>query len=57
MRKKDLESALNKLLKENEHNLASNNAGYDKGYAEGYHDAIIDVMLQMGIDTDEEWFN
>lgn len=57
MKKKDLEKVINDLLNNNNGNLGCFNNGYDKGYAEGYHDALVDVMLKMGIETDEEWFN
>ena len=48
---------LEKLLKDNEHNLETCEDGYDRGYAEGYHDAIVDVMHAFGIDSDEEYYN
>lgn len=56
-KEKDLKKIIDELLKSNEDNLNYCDNGYDKGYAEGYHDALVDVMLKMGIDTDEEWFN
>lgn len=52
-----LEKCINSYLEDNKDNLKSFDNGYDKGYAEGYHDALLDVMLAMGIDTNEEWFN
>jgi len=54
---KDLKKVINQLLEDNKENLECSEIGYDTGYAEGYHDALVDVMLQMGIKTDEEWFN
>lgn len=51
-----LVNVINKLMKDNEENLIECD-GYDQGYAEGFHDALVDVMHEMGIDTDEEWFN
>lgn len=51
-----LVNVINKLMKDNEENLIEC-GGYDQGYAEGFHDALVDVMHEMGIETDEEWFN
>lgn len=57
MKKVDLRKLIKKLLSDNAHNLTDSAHGYDKGYAEGYHDALVDVMLQVGIETNESWFN
>ena len=57
MEKKELETVINDLMKENEPNLSAKTGGYDEGYAEGYHDALVDVMAKCGIKTNEKYFD
>lgn len=51
-----LEATVKKLLEDNKPNLGDQDS-YGRGYAEGYHDALIDVLSQHGIKTDEPYFN
>lgn len=30
---------------------------YDRGYAEGIHDALVEVLENLEIETDEEYYN
>lgn len=55
--KDELEKIIMALLCDNDPNLSTADSGYDKGYAEGYHDALVDVMQQCSIETDEEYYN
>ena len=52
-----LETIVNRLLNDNRPNLDNAITQYDEGYTEGYHDALVDVMLQVGIETDEIYMN
>lgn len=57
MKKLELEQCIRRLLFDNETNIENSDGGYDQGYAEGYHDALVDVMNQLEIKHDEEYFN
>ena len=30
---------------------------HDRGYAEGIHDALVEVLMELEIETDEEYYN
>ena len=51
------EQIVRRLLSDNEQNIETATGGYDSGYAEGYHDALVDVMNQMGIPHNEEYYD
>lgn len=51
------EQIVHRLLSDNEQNIEMATGGYDSGYAEGYHDALVDVMNQMGIPHNEEYYD
>ena len=54
--KENVEDIINALLASNADN-ANENGGYEQGYFEGVHDALVDVLNQLGIPTDEECYN
>lgn len=45
-----------KLLADNEDNFTSNEK-MDNEYASGVHDGIIDLLLKLGIDIGEDYYN
>lgn len=57
--KKEVERILLKLIEDNEKNRedAESEDGYARGYYEGNHDALVDALTQLGIETDEVYFN
>lgn len=52
-----LKTEIDKLMNENDKHIAHAGYGYDKGYVHGFHDALVDVMIRMGIETDEEYYS
>lgn len=54
--KETVEAAVLRLIENNEAN-ANEDGDYSQGYYEGVHDALVDVLNQLQIPTDEEYFN
>ncbi|MDE5830337.1 MAG: hypothetical protein K2H53_01195 [Clostridia bacterium] len=54
--KENVDKIIKKLIADNEAN-ATEDGGYAQGYYEGVHDAFVDVLNQLGIPTDEDFYN
>ena len=52
-----LADIIKSFLNGNEDSFSDGLGIYEHGYFCGYHDALVDVMLAMGIETDEEWYD
>ena len=58
-----IKEIIEKLMKSNEENFEDIKNGmyddksYAMGYAEGVHDGLLDVLKELGIETDEEYYN
>ena len=48
---------INNLIKDNEKNYSDDNGTYGAGYLNGYHDALVDVLNQMRIKNDYEYYD
>lgn len=61
--KNKIKEIVEKLMKSNEENFADiengmcENKSYARGYAEGVHDGLLDVFKELGIETNEEYYN
>lgn len=51
------EQIIKNLIEGNKDNFAMAENRYDNGYAEGYHDALVDLLNQLGIEHDYEYYN
>ena len=51
------EQIIKNLIEGNKENFAMSENRYDSGYAEGYHDALVDLLNQLGIEHDYEYYN
>lgn len=62
--KTEIKEIIDKFMTSNQENFESANhyqnqnydKGHAKGYAEGYHDGLLDIMNELGIETDEEYY-
>ena len=59
--KEQMKKIIDNLIKDNEPNFEEidtyENRSYARGYAEGIHDGLLDVLNQLKIETDEEYYN
>lgn len=53
----DIEQIINDLIENNKENFAIPHDEYGTGYIEGYHDALVDLLNQLGIEHDYEYYN
>lgn len=52
-----IKEIIKRLMKQNEENLKHANTSYDEGYMFGVHDGLLDVLKELDIETDEEYYN
>lgn len=52
--KEEIKEIIMKLMKDNDTN---NNSEFYDGYNDGVHDGYLDVLTQLGIETEEEYRN
>ena len=52
-----IKQIVEELIKKNKENLSKINDGWDEGYAYGVHDGYLDVLMALGIETNEEYLN
>ena len=52
-----IKEVIERLMKQNEENLKHSNTSYDEGYMFGIHDGLLDVLKELDIETDEEYYN
>lgn len=52
-----IKKIIERLIESNNRNYDTNKTAYDLGYTNGVHDGLLDVLKQLGIDTDEEYYN
>lgn len=48
---------INNLIEDNDKNISDGNGVYEAGYLNGYHDALVDVLNQMRIKNDYEYYD
>lgn len=53
----NVKQTVDNLINGNKDNFAMSENRYDRGYAEGYHDALVDLLNQLGIEHDYEYYN
>ena len=52
-----IKEVIDNLMKLNEERYGMSMGSYDLGYADGIHDALIDVLIDLEISTDEVHYN
>lgn len=56
-----IKEIIERLMKSNNENFENidtyEDKSYAKGYAEGVHDGLLDVLNELGIKADEEYYN
>lgn len=53
----NIRDIIESLIEKNEENLKYMESDYDEGYMNGIHDGLLDVLNELGIETDEEYYH
>ena len=52
-----IEQMIKDLIENNKENFNFSQDEYETGYIEGYHDALVDLLNQLHIEHDYEYYN
>lgn len=56
-----IKEIIESLMKSNDENFENietyEDKSYARGYAEGVHDGLLDILNELGIEIDEEYYN
>lgn len=55
MSEKNIKEMVDRLIRLNDENLIYN--GYDEGHRDGYHDALVDLLDELNIKHNHEFYN
>lgn len=50
-------AVIDELIKDNNKNISDGNEPYCSGYINGYNDALVDVLNQMRIENNYEYYD
>lgn len=50
-------TVIGELIESNDKNISDGNGVYEAGYLNGYNDALVDVLNQMRIKNDYEYYD